>query len=290
VKTSILLVNYGGPRSPAEIPIFLTNLLGRTVPVELIEAVSERYRTIGGFSPLPEICERQATTLKAAFPDCDVKAFFRYTGPMIEEGINEARLSGTERLILLIMTPFYNTRTVEGYIAAANSYLSMIFFDPARQFLHSWYAEPLFAECWAEKIKEEAPKGDVFYLFSAHSLPLRDAEPYRSQILESMESIARRCSLASYGLGWQSAPPTMNEPWLEPKVESLLDQAVGKHSTIVQVPLGFVSDHLETLYDMDRLHRAYAVQKGLKYQRISSLNTHPLFMGLLTQILKRAVQ
>ena len=291
MKTSIFLVSFGGPRRPEEIPLFLTNLIGRTVPPSLAEAATERYATIGGFSPLPEISDGQAALLKEAFPDCAVKAVFRYTYPTIEEGINDARSSGMERLVFLIMTPFYNGRTVETYIRVADSYLALLSFNPHKLFLHTWYKEPLFTECWTRKIREETvPEEEAFYLFSAHSLPVKESEPYREQVEEAMEAIARACSLHAYGLAWQSIPPVINEPWLEPKVETVMDGAMGKFSKIIQIPLGFVTDHLETLYDVDQVHRQYAVGKGFTYQRISSLNTYSPFMDLLKQILAGSLQ
>ena len=290
MKTTIFLVNFGGPRSTEEIPVFLTRLMGRSVPPALTQALVERYQSIGGFSPLAHITEQQAALLKATLPDHEVKAVFRYTHPSIEEGINEARSSAVERLVFLIMTPFYNTRTVDSYVKAAQSYLALLAFKPETIFLHTWHLEPLFLQSWIQKLKEETGLEEALYLFSAHSLPVSQSEPYRTQIEESMKAIALACPLGAYDLGWQSIPPVTNEPWRGPSVEAVMDKAAGSFSKIIQVPLGYVSDHLETLYDIDQVHRAYALEKGFQYQRVTSLNTYPPFIAALSRLLDRSLQ
>ncbi|MCG6536171.1 MAG: ferrochelatase [Syntrophales bacterium LBB04] len=296
-KTAVLLVNFGGPRSLEEVPQFMRSLTGRQLPPALQQQLEQqaidRYRLIGGCSPLPAMAEEHARLLTAAIGgQLIIKPAFRYSHPSIEETIDECHHDRTERILFLIMTPFYTSRTVGNYIATAEGHLHSLSYHPEVIFIHSWYKEPLFIECWEKKIRHEAFRPDAFYLFSAHSLPqgLAD-EPYKGQIEETTETLVRRLQLSHHGLGWQSVPAHVTEPWIGPTVEAVIDEAAAKgFRTVVQVPIGFVTDHMETLYDIDIVHKKYAEAKGLIHRRISSLNTDPLFIEALKRILSRSSQ
>jgi ferrochelatase len=292
-KTAVLLVNFGGPRSIGEVPQFMRSLTGRQLPPAVEQQAIERYRLIGGRSPLPAMAEEHARLLAAAMGDqFPVRPAFKYSHPSIEESINECRSEKVERILFFIMTPFYTSRTVGNYVQTAEGYLRSLSYHPDVLFIHSWYKEPLFIECWTRKIKEEASFPDAFYLFSAHSLPnaLSD-EPYKAQIAETVETLVRELHLSHYGLGWQSVPVNATEPWISPTVETVLDEvAVRQFRNVVQVPIGFVTDHMETLYDIDIVHKTYAAAKGLSHRRVACLNTDPLFIETLKRILSRALQ
>lgn len=291
MKTAVLLVNFGGPRKIDDVPLFLRNLTGRDLPEPLQQAVIERYQAIGGGSPLADITEQQAALLSAGSPELFfVKAAFRYSRPLLEEIINECYLNNVERIAFLIMSPFYTSRTVGSYITAAESYLSLLPYRPRTLFIHSWYKEPLFIDSWIRLIKEQSPEEKFYYLFTAHSLPRSVAEPYRVQVEDTVKAVAGTLQLSRYGLGWQSAAQDAEEPWIGPSVETVIDSVSGKTDGVVEVPIGFVSDHLETLYDIDRVHRHYASVKGLMFSRIPSLNTYPPFINALCTILEKGLQ
>ena len=292
-KTAVLLVNFGGPRSIDEVPQFMRALTGRQLPPAAEQQAIERYRVIGGCSPLPAMAEEHARLLTAATGgEFVIRPAFKYSHPSIEERITECCSEKVERILFLIMTPFYTSRTVGNYIATAEDQLKSLPYRPDVRFIHSWYKEPLFIECWTERIKAEASFPDAFYLFSAHSLPkvLAD-EPYKAQIEETVDTVAKELRLSHYGLGWQSVPRNVSEPWIEPTVEAMLDEVAAKQfSTVVQVPIGFVTDHLETLYDIDIVHKEYAAAKGLNHCRVTCLNADPLFIETLKRILSHSLQ
>jgi protoporphyrin/coproporphyrin ferrochelatase len=291
VKTEVLLVNFGGPRTLDEVPFFLRNLFSKEVSKPMEEAAVARYRAIGGGSPLAEITGRQAELLQKRAPaETSIRAAFRYSSPMIEEALNDCYKSGVERVILFAMSPFYSARTTGSYASAVERYLTLLSYHPEFVFVHSWFRERLFVKSWVNRIKEEMPDEDAFYLFSAHSLPLPSKdEPYKSQIEETVEMVAKGVDLAKgrYALAWQSVPRDAQEPWIEPTVEDLIDAIASKEHHIVQVPIGFITDHLETLYDIDIVHRRYAENKGLSFSRITSLNTYPPFIDALWAILEQ---
>jgi protoporphyrin/coproporphyrin ferrochelatase len=290
VTTTVLLVNFGGPRTLDEVPLFLRSLTGRDVPRPVLEAVLERYRIIGGGSPLAAITEEQASLLtEQTGGRFAIRAAFRYSAPTLEEMINECYRSGVERMVFFIMSPFYTSRTAGSSIKAVEAYLAHLPYRPEVVFIHSWASESGLAECWAGRIRESAPPKDAFFLFSAHSLPMSlTGEPYRPQIEETVRAVAERLHLGdNYAIGWQSVPQNVEEPWIGPSVESAIDQAAKRASKVVEVPIGFVSDHLETLYDMDVVHRGYALSKGLSFTRTPSLNTYPPFIALLKTVLEK---
>ncbi len=293
MKTRVLLINFGAPRTLGEVPVFLRNMMGTDMPEAMQKAVEERYRAIGGGSPLAAVTEQQAERLhEATGGQWTITSAFRYSSPTIEERINECYASGIERIAFFPMTPYYNSRTVGNYIKTVEKYLTFLPYHPRTLFIHSWYGDPLFVDCWVRKIREEAPDGECHFLFSAHSLPLSlQADPYKLQVEETTRLVAQALSLRdSYSLGWQSIPPNTDEPWIGPSVETVIDQVAGKTRQLVEVPIGFVTDHLETLYDIDILHRRYAEGKGLAFSRISSLNAYPPFIDALKVILEKGLE
>ncbi len=292
MKTRVLLVNFGGPTTLAEVPPFLGRLTGGAAPAAAQEALMERYRAIGGGSPLGPITRDQAARIEDAtghrFP---VGCAYRYTSPTLEEAINDCYKSGTERIIFFVMSPYYTSRTVGAYMEVVEEYLryfSLTSFRPKVTFIHSWYDEPLFIDAWVERIREEAPEGTSFFLFSAHSLPrILQGEPYMSQVEETVAAVAGRLNLSRYAIGWQSVPRNTDEPWIGPTVEAVMDGIEGKASRLVEIPIGFVSDHLETLYDMDIVHARYAQALGITFSRMPSLNTYPPFIAACKAILEK---
>lgn len=294
MRTAVLLVNFGGPRSLQEVPPFMKRMMGREAPAPVLNALLERYAAIGGASPLAAITEEQARLLSKETGDrFTIRGAFRYSSPTIEDVIDQCGDSGAERIVFLVMSPFFTSKTAGTSIRAAQEHLERLRRQPRSVFVHSWYREPLFLEAWRGRIKEAAAREDAFYVFASHSLPesLSD-EPYKGQIEETVASLARDLGLSgNYALGWQSVPSRVDEPWIGPTVESVIDEVAGGNwKYLVEVPIGFVSDHLETLYDMDITHRSYAEAKGLRFSRVSSLNTYAPYITALRSILLRSLE
>ncbi len=292
-KRVVLLVSFGGPRSLADVPGFMRALLGRELPPAAEQDAVERYRLIGGRSPLPQMTEEHAKLLERELDGAvPVRPAFRYAHPSIEECINQCRGEGVEEIVLFIMTPYYTSRTAGNYIQAVERHCETVAYHPTLRFIHSWCAEPGFVDCWTAKIRERALPAEAFYLFSAHSLPVACAEePYRGQIERTVDRIAAELHMEHYKLAWQSIPVRSSEQWFGPTVESVMDEIADRnYRTVVQIPIGFVTDHMETLYDIDILHKKYASAKGLEHTRVPCLNTDPSFIALLKQILSRRLQ
>jgi len=284
MKTAVFLVNFGAPRTIDEAGLFLMRLSGREAPKEAVEAVRQRYMAIGGASPLISITQEQAALLSDA-TGLPVACAFRYTSPTLEEAVNECYKSGTDRIVFFVMSPYYTSKTVGAYVSAVERYVPLLPYRPETVFIHSWHEEPLFRQAWVKRIGDQGGPKDAFYLFSAHSLPVScKDEPYAGQVEETASYVAGQLGLSAWALGWQSAPRS-DEPWMGPSVEEVIDRVSREASAIVEIPIGFVSDHLETLYDIDIVHRAYAESKGLAFSRVPSLNSYPAFIAALKAIL-----
>lgn len=286
----VLLVNFGAPATLDDVAPFLRRLAGVEPPRVVEKALVERYRAIGGGSPLAKITREQADLLADAtgrrFP---IRCAYCYTSPTLEEMINECFKAGTEKILFFVMSPYSSSRTVGVYMKSVEAYLayfSSMSYRPEVTFVHGWHEEALFIEAWVERIREVRPE-DGFCLFSAHSLPRSlQGEPYVSQIEQTVAALADRLKLKEYALGWQSIPPNAGEPWIGPSVESVIDNVASTATRLVEIPIGFVSDHLETLYDMDIVHARYAQSKGLAFSRVPSLNGSPRFIAALKKVLE----
>jgi ferrochelatase len=291
MTTGILMVTLGGPRSPEEIPGFIRNFIGRELPPLAMKAVVERYEKIGGFSPLVHITGEQAQALGEALgPEYFCVPAFRYARPFIEDALEDMAEARPMRILMLLLSPFYAGITTGNYIERAKEHLKKKSLSVPVGFIHSWFREPLFIESWVEKIKEDPLHEEAFTLFSAHSLPNKYSnEPYRQQIEETVGMIVARSGIKDYALGWQSIPNNVQEPWITPTVEERIDEiAAAGFGSVVQVPVGFTADHIETLYDIDIIHRKYAREKGLSFRRLSSLNAGDTFIRALKEVVMKS--
>ena len=287
MKTAVILVTLGGPRSPEEIPEFIKHFIGRELPPPAMKAIIERYRLIGGFSPLARITEEQAAALGEALgEDYLCVPAFRHSRPFIEDVLESTAELGMARIIVLLLSPYYTSVTTGNYIDVAKKHIEKRSLPVPVDFIHSWYQEPLFIESWVEQVRRDSFDEQAFYLFSAHSLPMKfSAEPYRRQIEETVALVASRAGIQNHALGWQSIPSNVQEPWITPTVEEKIEaSAAAGFKGIIQVPIGFTADHIETLYDIDIIHRQCAVEKGLFFRRIASLNAGAPFINALKKV------
>jgi ferrochelatase len=291
LKTGIILATLGGPRRLEEIPEFIKRFVGRELPAPAMKAVIERYRLIGGFSPLTRITEEQTQKLSEMLGDGYLcLSAFRYSRPSIEDAIESMAAAGVAQILFLLLSPFYTSVTTGNYIDLAKAYIEKNSLRTPVSYIHSWYKEPLFIESWIDKIRQESFDERAFYLFSAHSLPITySSDPYRQQIEETVALVAASAGIRNHALGWQSIPNNVPEPWITPTVEEKITEiAAAGFRSIIQVPIGFTADHIETLYDIEITHRQYALEKGLFFRRISSLNAGSAFIRALKEIVTKA--
>jgi ferrochelatase len=291
VATGVLLAAHGTPESLDQMPEYLTAVRGGRPPSPaLVEEMRHNYASIGGRSPLTDITRAQAAALQAELAGPPVFVGMRNWRPFIADALAEAEKAGVRELVVVPLAPQYSSLSVAKYRQAVEAALPP---SVHMRFVDSWHAEPALLEAFAERVRaalREGPADTV--VFTAHSLPLRAAQqgdPYAEQVKETAAGVAARAGLTGYELAWQSAGRT-DEPWLTPSLEELLAAlAVRGSRRVLVVPIGFVCDHTEILYDIDRQAQAAARACGLQLRRTESLNTSPLFIEALAAVVKRSL-
>ena len=297
----VLLMAYGAAASLDDIPAFLRDILGGRAPSdELVAEVRERYRLMGGKSPLVDITRRQAQALAAELngggtEPVRVYIGMRHSAPTILEAVESLKADGVERVIALPMTPYLSALSVGAYMTKLQE--AMKEGDARAEVIKvdSWHDQPFLIEAFSRKLREAldrfspAEREEVEVLFSAHSLPeriLKDKDPYPGQLLATAAMVAQACGLRRYRFAFQSKGRT-SEPWLGPDVAEELDllRATGVRSVLV-APIGFISDHMETLYDDDILYRGQAERLGLRFERAAALNDDPLLVRALAAVVR----
>jgi protoporphyrin/coproporphyrin ferrochelatase len=285
VKTAVVLMAYGSPTRPEDIPAYFEDIRGgRPVRPEAVAELAERYRRIGGSSPLNEITERQRAALEH---DLGVPVYvgMKHWTPRIADAVDRALEEGAERIVGLVLAPHYSGISIGGYRDRLEDGVGN---RAELVMIESWHDHKPFVEILAERVGET----DAHVVFTAHSLPARildQGDPYKDQLLETSRLVAERAGVASWSFAFQSASPT-GEPWLGPDILEELDDLYARGVRKVLVaPVGFVSDHLEILWDIDVEAREKADELGLELDRIESLNDAPEFARALSVLVEQVL-
>mgnify|MGYP002153779697 CR=1 FL=1 len=300
---ALLLLAFGGPRSLEEVDFFLTRLFrGKRPSPEQLERIKERYRLIGGSSPLPEITRRQAKGLEEKLNDKGYlfKSYvgMRYGHPLIEETLEEILRDGIREVIAIPMAPFRSRASTGAYLEEVNRVQKNLGEEKEISFIEGWHLHPLFLEAVREKVREGLMKFTpeerkrVHLIFTAHSLPktiiqsdpyVNDFEASVKRVLEGIEPLKWHIAFQSRGMG--------PEEWLDPDVKSLLEKLSQERvSEVLIVPIGFVSDHIEILYDIDILYREKAESLGMMLKRAPSLNVSERFIEALASVVEEHIK
>jgi ferrochelatase len=271
---------YGSPSRPGEIPAYFADIRGgRPVSPEAVEELTERYRRIGGTSPLNEITERQRAALEREL-GLPVYVGMKHWTPRIAEAAEQALAEGAERIVGLVLAPHFSRMSVGGYHRQLEEALAG---RAELVFIASYHAFEPFIELLAERVGAT----DAHVVFTAHSLPeriLADGDPYKEQLLETSRLVAERAGIESWSFAFQSESPT-GEPWLGPDILDELDRLRGEGvQKVLVAPIGFVADHLEIYWDLDVEAREKAAELGLELERTESLNDDPAFIRVLASL------
>ena len=283
MKAAVILMAYGSPATPEDVPAYLADIReGRQVSQEAIDELTERYRRIGGSSPLEEITEAQRAALEREL-GLPVFVGMKHWRPRIAEAVEAALAGGAETIVGLVLAPHYSRLSIAGYRERLESALEG---RAELLFVESWHDHEPFLDLLAARVRGFA--GAV--VFTAHSLPeriLQDGDPYHDQLLETSRLVAERAGLADWSFAFQSASAS-GEPWLGPDIVEELDRlAANGVRRVLVCPVGFVSDHLEILWDLDIEARERAAELGLELDRIESLNDDPAFIRALAELVRQ---
>jgi protoporphyrin/coproporphyrin ferrochelatase len=285
MNAAVILMAYGSPSTAEDVPAYLADIReGRPVSQEAVEELADRYRRIGGRSPLDEITEAQRAALERELR-LPVYVGMKHWRPRIAEAVEAALAAGAETLVGLVLAPHYSRLSIAGYRERLESALEG---RAELVFVESWHDHEPFLDVLALRVRGF----DGHVVFTAHSLPERilgDGDPYREQLLETSRLVAERAGLMDWSFAFQSASAT-GEPWLGPDILEELDTlAANGVRRVLVCPVGFVSDHLEILWDLDVEAREKAAELGLELDRIESLNDDPEFVRALAGIVEKAL-
>lgn len=296
---ALLLLAFGGARSLDEVESFLTRLFrGRKPSPEELEKVKERYRLIGGYSPLLKITQEQARRIEEELKKrgYSFKSYvgMRYGHPLIEETFKEILRDGIPEIIALPMAPFQSRASTGAYIEEVNRVKKIFNKEVSLSFVVGWHLHPLFLEAIRERMEEglkgfqEEERKRVHLLFTAHSLPkaIVEKDPYAKEIEASIKGVLEKLEPFPWHMAYQSKGMGPEE-WVGPDVESVLEElSMKKIREILIAPIGFVSDHIEILYDIDILYQDKAKLLGMRLKRTPSLNSSKRFIEALATIVE----
>ena len=290
-RTAVVLMAYGTPRTPDEILPYYTDIRrGRPPTDEQLADLTARYAAIGGISPLASRTEAQRVALQTALDRADTRHYhvvlgLKHAAPSIEQSVDDLAAQGFRRIVGLVLAPHYSAFSIGQYLdrlrAAAAPH------DIAVHGIESWATEPAFIDFIATDLRATLATlpGQTRVVFTAHSLPERiisAGDPYPAQLRCTAESVAAAVGLQDWSIAWQSAGRTP-EPWLGPDILQVIDDlaADGHTRSVLVSAVGFVSDHLEVLYDLDIEARRRADRQGIAFARTTCVNDDAAVMAAL---------
>ncbi len=283
---------HGAPDRLDDVPEFLLNVRGgRPLPQAAVEEIVRRYAAIGG-SPLLARTRRQAEAL-ARLLGLPVNVGMRNWKPFIAETLERVRREGVERLVALCLAPQNSSTSIGLYRKSLEAAQASRAPELEVEFIESWHNHPGLIAAFGERLSEARARlrgltdEPVPVVFTAHSVPERtvaSGDPYVRQVRETAALVAKAVGVDDYRVAFQSQGMT-SEPWVGPTVESQISElaAAGRRHVLL-APIGFVSDHVEILYDVDVAFRQYGEGKGVNVHRTESLNDSPLFIMTLADI------
>jgi ferrochelatase len=302
MKIGVLVMAYGTPSTPEDVETYYTRIRHGNAPTpELLSDLQRRYNAIGGTSPLAERTAAQVAEIKKQIEEIapgvfDVRFGSKYEPPMLEETAESFRAEGFTKVIGLVLAPHSSSMSTTQYFTRAKAALGegIEFVE-----IEDWYHLPGFLNLIAERVTQAlaqipAERRDTTeVLFSAHSLPeriLANGDTYPEQLRLSAVGAAELAHVEKWDLAWQSAGRTA-DPWIGPDILVVLKEKVASGVTdIVSCPIGFVSDHLEVLFDIDIEANGVADELGLNLVRTTSLNADPEFISVLANLVVERAQ
>ena len=300
----ILFMAYGGPDGLEDIPGYLSDIrAGRTTSKALIDEITRNYRLIGGSSPLLGLTvETTSAVMELLQPPGAPQHFKSYLGmrhwaPWIEETVGQMIDDGITRSVSIVLAPQYSGMSIAKYQKKIHAGLAHYRGQIDFSHIHSYHDAPGLIEAFAKRVHiglgrfSEEDRSSVHVIFSAHSLPIRivkENDPYPDQCHETAVLVARAAGLApdQWSRCYQSEGRSP-EPWLGPQLEDYLVELADRGiRNVISIPIGFVSDHVEVLYDIDIEAQTVAKEHNMRLERPPSLNSDPVFVKTLVRLIR----
>jgi protoporphyrin/coproporphyrin ferrochelatase len=292
---AVMLIGFGGPDNPGEIRPFLDRVVaGRPVPRERYEDVVHHYERIGGRSPYNELTERQAVAirdhLRREGHNLRVVIAMRNTAPFFVDTLADLSKAGVRRVVGFVLSAFRCEASWDRYIAEVEAARFRLGRDaPEVVYPPAWHDDPRFIAAVARRIEEALPRlapddrARAELIFTAHSIPLKMAEgaPYVAQIETASRMTAAAVGIRGWRIAWQSRSGSPREVWLEPSINDVLPTMT---NPVVVVPIGFLSDHVEVLYDLDIEAHEIAEKAGLRMERAGTAGDTAEFIAMAADL------
>ena len=290
-------MSYGTPESMDEVETYYTHIRKGSPPSpQQLKELTDRYEAIGGCFPLRTNTNEQVRHLEAKLNQNATGIQFgcyqglKHAPPYIEDGVKQMVDDGITEAVGIVLAPHYSSMSVGGYIKRADETAQSLGLKRL-SFVKSYHLHPKLIQALTERIRhaqsqfKAVEQDDIHVIFTAHSLPERILEmkdPYPEQLLETAKAVAAQAGITNWRFAWQSAGRT-NIPWLGPDILDVLEVMAKEEQArhVLMCPIGFVSAHLEILYDIDIECRRKADALGMTLQRTASLGTDPLYIGTL---------
>ncbi len=298
---AILLVSFGGPEGPDDVMPFLRNVLrGRNVPEARMLEVAEHYNHFDGVSPINAQNRELIAALEAELKQhgIDVPIYFgnRNWHPMLEDTLRQMKEDGVEKAIAFFTSAF-------SCYSGCRQYRENIFNAqeaigkgaPKIDKIRMCYNHPLFIEANSDNVKAaiaNIPADELTQtklLFTAHSIPMGMANScaYQTQLTETSRLIAKSVGMENWELVYQSRSGPPNQPWLEPDVCDYIQSLAGKEiKNVVILPVGFLSDHMEVMFDLDTEAKEACDEHGLQLFRVPTVGVHPKFVTMIRELIE----
>jgi len=303
ITNHLMIMAYGGPDKLEDVRPYLLDVRNyRETSEHVFEEITDRYRQIGGRSPILELTQAEAQGIENSLNEFaapgehwKVWVGMRHWHPFIKDVLAEMEADGITRTMGLVMAPHYSRMSIGAYFKRAAEAGSPIEIVP----IEDWHLLPGYLDALAERVNDalqkfpEDVRAEVPVIFSAHSLPERILEwndPYPTVLRETVDALTERLPGQPWKWAYQSAAMTP-DPWLGPDAGDVITELAGQgHKHILICPIGFICEHVEILYDIDIEYQQLAGELGVHLERIEMLNAHPTMLaGLAGLVREKAV-
>jgi ferrochelatase len=290
---AILILSFGGPEKPEDVMPFLENVLrGRNVPRERMLEVAEHYHHFGGRSPINDqnraLIAGLTRELDRHGPRLPIYWGNRNWHPLLADSMRRMQADGVQRALAFVTSVFSSYSGCRQYLEdIEKARLELGAGAPRIDKIRSFYNHPIFIEAQADQVRAVLDRiPDAQVLFTAHSIPTAMAQTsdYQRQLEESCRLVSERLRIDRWRLVYQSRSGPPGQPWLEPDIGEVLRE-MEPGADVVIVPIGFITDHMEVLYDLDTEARAIALDRGVNMLRAGTVGEHPSFLAMIRELI-----
>ncbi|OGR90471.1 MAG: ferrochelatase [Elusimicrobia bacterium RIFCSPLOWO2_01_FULL_59_12] len=291
---AVLFVSFGGPDKREDVRPFLESVTrGRGIPPERIEEVARHYEAIGGASPINAITNRQAEGLREQLNGTPVYVGNRNWHPFLEVTLREMAAAGIKQAVGFPTAAYRCEASWERYLQAVEAARKKVGPSaPAVTYVGPWFDHPLFIDAIVARIREAHAPANASWIFTAHSIPtpMAEASRYVQELEATAGLVCARFGVQTWTLAYTSRSGAPADPWLGPDVrDEIRAQARQGVNDMLAVPIGFVADHVEVLFDLDVEAQEAAREAGVAFRRARTVGDHPLFIRMIADVVKNPV-